>query len=215
MEVTTESADGALIAKAGGRIDGTNAGDFESAMQAAFTDSSDAVVLDCEELTYISSAGLRAILRIAKDLNRRTVKFMLCALSDPIREVFQISGFDKIITIHDTRSGALEAHCLVGAALAGRPRRPPTQPPHHDDRVIGGVYDKAAANVVGAALGRPLLAARAAPPCRPAQNEPRCRASRPTDPATPCPRSRVRPRTPSLRRFLRRHGRAATSPRRA
>jgi anti-sigma B factor antagonist len=109
MEVTTESDNGTLIAKAGGRIDGTNAGDFEDAMKTAARSNDDAVVLDCEGLSYISSAGLRAILRLAKDLNRRAVKFVLCSLSDPIREVFQISGFDKIITIHASRTVALES----------------------------------------------------------------------------------------------------------
>ena len=109
MEVTTENENGTLIARAGGRIDGTNAAEFENAMQAAIGGTEGAVVLDCEELSYISSAGLRAILRIAKDLNRRAVKFVLCSLSDPIREVFQISGFDKIINIHASRSGAVSA----------------------------------------------------------------------------------------------------------
>ena len=107
MEVTTESDNGTVIAKAGGRIDGTNAADFENAIQSAVGGIEGAVVLDCEGMSYISSAGLRAILRIAKDLNRRAVKFVLCSLSDPIREVFQISGFDKIIAIHPTRTGAL------------------------------------------------------------------------------------------------------------
>ena len=109
MEVTTENENGTLIAKAVGRIDGTNAAEFENALQAAIGGGEAAVVLDCEALSYISSAGLRAILRIAKDLNRRTVKFVLCSLSDPIREVFQISGFDKIINIHADRGGAVSA----------------------------------------------------------------------------------------------------------
>ena len=109
MEVTTENENGTLIASAGGRIDGTNAAEFENAMQAAIGSTEGAVVLDCEGLSYISSAGLRAILRIAKDLTRRAVKFVLCSLSDPIREVFQISGFDKIINIHPDRSGAVSA----------------------------------------------------------------------------------------------------------
>ena len=109
MEVTTDNENGTLVARAGGRIDGTNANDFESAMQTAVSSSQGAVVLDCEGLSYISSAGLRAILRIAKEMNRRAVKFVLCSLSDPIREVFQISGFDKIITIHPTRTGALSS----------------------------------------------------------------------------------------------------------
>ena len=107
MELQVETHNGTLITKAEGRIDGTNAGEFEDAMQAALSESKDAVVLDCEDLSYISSAGLRAVLRIAKDLQKRAVKFALCSLTGPIQEVFQISGFDKIITIHASRTAAL------------------------------------------------------------------------------------------------------------
>jgi len=109
MELHVETQNGTLITKAEGRIDGSNAGEFEDAMQVAISESGSAVVLDCEDLSYISSAGLRAVLRIAKDLQKRAVKFSLCSLSGPIQEVFQISGFDKIITIHDSRTGALAA----------------------------------------------------------------------------------------------------------
>ncbi len=109
MEVTTENDNGTLIAKAGGRIDGANAADFANALQEAVGGSEAAIVLDCEELSYISSAGLRAILGVVKDLNRRAVKFAMCSLSDPIREVFRISGFDKIVTIHSDRGGAVSA----------------------------------------------------------------------------------------------------------
>ena len=56
--------------------------------------------MDLEKLSYISSAGLRALLTIAKNLMGRGAKLALCAMSDQIREVFAISGFDKIIPIH-------------------------------------------------------------------------------------------------------------------
>lgn len=109
MEVTTGNENGTLIARVGGRIDGANAAEFENAMRQAIVGTEVAVVLDCEALSYISSAALRAILRIAKDLNRQAVEFALRSLSDPIREVFRISGFDKIIYIHPNRSGTVSA----------------------------------------------------------------------------------------------------------
>ena len=62
MEISTETRNGALIAKAEGRIDGANARDFESAVQSAVRDCEVPVIIDCENLSYISSAGLRAIL---------------------------------------------------------------------------------------------------------------------------------------------------------
>lgn len=109
MEISTETRNGALIAKVEGRIDGANARDFESAVQTAARDCEGAVIIDCENLSYISSAGLRAILLIARMLGKRQVKFALCSLSDPIADIFQISGFDQIISTHSSRDEALAA----------------------------------------------------------------------------------------------------------
>ena len=57
-----------LVLMADGRVDGTNATEFQDAMKSEIVDSDRAVILDLENLTYISSAGLRVVLLIAKDL---------------------------------------------------------------------------------------------------------------------------------------------------
>ncbi len=90
-----------------GRVDGTTAREFHEKLDAAVTPEDDAVILDMERLSYISSAGLRVVLIIAKALQRQNSKFAICALSVAIREVFQMSGFDKIIPVHDSRVEAL------------------------------------------------------------------------------------------------------------
>ena len=109
MEINTERMEGVLVAKAWARIDGANARDFEKAMKGAIGKSDGAVVIDFEDLSYISSAGLRALLVIAKNLQNRDTAFAICALADPVRAVFEISGFDKIIAIHSTTAEALAA----------------------------------------------------------------------------------------------------------
>lgn len=107
MQMNTERENETLIVKAEGRIDGTNAHEFEDALKAAISDDDRAVIIDFDSLSYISSAGLRIILVTAKALWKRDVKLMLCSLSGPIREIFEISGFDQIIPLHDTRTKAL------------------------------------------------------------------------------------------------------------
>ena len=52
---------------------------------------------------------MRVILLTAKGLQSSGVKFVLCSMNESIREVFQISGFDKIIPIHGSQSEALAA----------------------------------------------------------------------------------------------------------
>jgi len=109
VNVTTERIDDVLSADVEGRIDGPNVVQFEEAVRTAIEDSDRAVIMDFEKLVYISSAGLRAILLTAKSLQNRDAKLLLCSLSDRIREVFEISGFDKILPIHPSKAEALDS----------------------------------------------------------------------------------------------------------
>ena len=109
MDINTERDGATLIAKAGGRVDGTNASDFQDALRDVITPDDKAVILNFEELSYISSAGLRVILLTAKDMRTANVKFAVCSLSQSVRDVFTISGFDQIIDIHDSQDAAVSA----------------------------------------------------------------------------------------------------------
>ena len=75
MEISTERKGDVLVAGAQDRIDGANAREFQEALQAVIDDSDRAVVLDLEQLTYISSAGLRVILLMGRMLQRQNGKF--------------------------------------------------------------------------------------------------------------------------------------------
>ena len=109
MGINAERADGTVIAKADGRVDSSNSREFHSELEAVVADSDSALVLDFEDVSYISSAGMRVILLTAKSLQKSGVKFVLCSMNDSIREVFKISGFDRIIDIHDSQPDALLA----------------------------------------------------------------------------------------------------------
>ena len=107
IEVKAERQDSTLTACLTGRIDASNALEFENAITSNITEGDRAVILDFENLTYISSSGLRIVLTTAKTLWKRDAKFALCSLSNQIREIFKISGFDKIINVHTSRAEAL------------------------------------------------------------------------------------------------------------
>ena len=100
---------GTLVAKAAGRVDGVNAREFQDALQSVITECNRTVVLDLARLTYISSAGLRVILLVAKMLQRRDGNLAVCSLSGPVSEVFKISGFDQIIQTYDSQTEAIAA----------------------------------------------------------------------------------------------------------
>ena len=105
--IKTERQGTVLVAITEDRIDGANAREFQDALQAAISDADSAVVLDLERLAYISSAGLRVILLVAKTLQRQDKRLAVCSLSGPVLEVFEISGFDKIIQTHESQSEAV------------------------------------------------------------------------------------------------------------
>lgn len=109
MGINAERANGTVIAKADGRIDSSNSREFHSELEAVVAASDAALVIDFEGVEYISSAGMRVILLTAKSLQKTGIKFALCSMNDSIREVFKISGFDKIIEIHHSQAEALSA----------------------------------------------------------------------------------------------------------
>ncbi len=107
MKMTAERQDGVLSIRVDGRIDGSNAIAFQEAVRTAVEDRDRVMIMECEELSYISSAGLRTVLLTAKALSNRDVRFALCALSDDVLEVFENAGFDKIIAIYLSKAEAL------------------------------------------------------------------------------------------------------------
>ncbi len=109
MQISSERDGSALIVAVDGRIDGSNSQEFQDRFEEVVGDDDSAVVLDMDKLTYISSSGLRATLLLARKLQRQQAKFAICALSPSIKEVFEISGFDRIIQVHASREEATQA----------------------------------------------------------------------------------------------------------
>jgi len=91
--------DNFLIAGLSGRMDAITATDFTTQLEKWIAEGQKNFTVDCSQLDYISSAGLRAILIIAKQLTTTGGKLQLAALQESVQTVFEISGFNKIIPI--------------------------------------------------------------------------------------------------------------------
>ena len=57
------------------------------------------LILNFEELNYISSAGLRVVLLAAKQLKLRKQNLLIAGLKGPVKDVFELSGFCSIFKI--------------------------------------------------------------------------------------------------------------------
>ena len=109
MELSGERSGDVLVLTPEGRIDGSNSADFESAVMQKIDEGSDSILLDFGGISYISSAGLRAVLILAKKLNQAKGKFALCSMQPSVQSVFEVSGFVQIINVHPGRGEALTA----------------------------------------------------------------------------------------------------------
>lgn len=109
VQVKWERKNGILIAMLIGHIDSSNANRFQRIVESGIDAEDQELILDFERVFFISSAGLRISLVISRKFNDSSKKFGICTLSDPIRNVLAISGFDQIIPIYDSRAAAINA----------------------------------------------------------------------------------------------------------
>ena len=109
IEVVEERDGDALVLLPVDRLDGGNAHSFESIIMEFINSGERQVIVDFSRLESISSAGLRVLLIVAKALKAQEGTLALCTMSDDIKQVFQISGIDRIIPVRASREAALEA----------------------------------------------------------------------------------------------------------
>ncbi len=110
MNVRIEALAEATYVTPEGRLDFDAAPGFREAIERVLGGAGKApaaVIIDGAALEYVSSAGLRAFLLIARAAQRAGTSFALCALQPAVRDVLELSGFSRIIAVHADRATAL------------------------------------------------------------------------------------------------------------
>ena len=92
-----------------GRIDSTSSDRFQALLEEGFSAGPGGLLMDFERVSYISSAGLRVCLVLAKRLRSTGQALAMCSLSDVNREIVAVSGFDKLIVVHEDPETAIAA----------------------------------------------------------------------------------------------------------
>jgi len=107
MEINTSNINGVTVFEISGHLNANNAKDFESSLMLSIDSGNKKIITDLNKLEYISSAGLRVFLLIAKKIGN-TGFIKLCSLQQQVNEVFHMSGFDSIFSIYQDREEALK-----------------------------------------------------------------------------------------------------------
>ena len=99
MEVKITNQSGKILAAVSGRIDTTTAEKFQQDIAPLMQGDNPDIELDCSELVYTSSQGLRLLLILQKSVMARQGKLMIKGLQPMVKEVFDITGFSNIFNI--------------------------------------------------------------------------------------------------------------------
>jgi anti-sigma B factor antagonist len=109
MELDETKVGAALVIAPTGRLDSVSTAAFEAALYDRIDTGPSAIVLDLAGVPFVSSAALRTFLTASRRLGEGGAQMLFCGLRENVREVFRVSGFDGIFTIHADRAAALAA----------------------------------------------------------------------------------------------------------
>lgn len=99
MEVTINKQNEKTLVTLDGRVDSTNADQFQRDITPLMDGDKPDIDIDCAGMTYTSSQGLRVFLLLQKSVMSRNGKMVLRDMNPRVKEVFDITGFSNIITI--------------------------------------------------------------------------------------------------------------------
>lgn len=107
MQITEREQNGITVFVLEGRVDSTGAAELDDTLQSATAAGKHRLVLDMANVTYINSAGLRALADILTQCRADDGDLRLVALNPKVERVFKIIGFDKFFRAYDTIESAL------------------------------------------------------------------------------------------------------------
>jgi len=107
MTIDQVQVDGKAVLRVAGRMDIESAASLEGACDACIADGFTKLVLDLEELVYISSMGLRLVVAIAKKLKEKGGSLRICGAVGLVRQVLEITRVNRVIPMHESLESAL------------------------------------------------------------------------------------------------------------
>jgi anti-anti-sigma factor len=104
MQLTVQKAPPVLVVELKGKLDANSCPAFETEMLQLLEGGDKLILMDCQGLSFVASAGLRVFLMAAKRLRASGGKLAFAGLQRAVDQVFQISGFSALFAIYKTRA---------------------------------------------------------------------------------------------------------------
>lgn len=110
MNIKQETEGNIVILALEGRLDTLNFPILEKEMTALIEKDQKHIILDCQDLDYVSSSGLRILLKSLKQVEAAHGRFTISGLQPQITQIFKISGFDHLFEIYSGRQEAVASY---------------------------------------------------------------------------------------------------------
>ena len=108
MEMLEARRNDILVLALKGRLGATSVPSVRNHLQERIDQGERRFAVDAAGLTYISSSGLSLLLQVAKRLEERSGRIVLCALQEPVKRILQIAGFMSLFSIFNSSEEAIQ-----------------------------------------------------------------------------------------------------------
>lgn len=109
MHIDDVPLNGVTIVAPAGRIDTTTAPALERHLDGLLAAGERRLVVDFSAVDYISSAGLRVLLALARQIRDGGGALALCGVTGAVQQVFELAGFLPLFTVCESREAAARA----------------------------------------------------------------------------------------------------------
>ena len=99
MKIKVEKQNTVVTVYLKGRLDTLAAQEVSKQLESLTEDASGTIIMDCTEMSYISSSGLRIFLTLRKAAAEKGGKVIVRGISNDIRSVFMMTGFLNLFEI--------------------------------------------------------------------------------------------------------------------
>jgi anti-anti-sigma factor len=99
MDIKITAQPACTVLSLGGRLEATQAGEVQAAVEKAIKEGPPNLVLDCAGLSYVASMGLRCFMLAQKLTREAKGKAVFTGLNDNVRMIFDLTGFDKLVQV--------------------------------------------------------------------------------------------------------------------
>ena len=108
MKFSSTKSNNIVIIRIEGKLDANTSEEFQRNMTGLLTKGEKKFAIDCSELEFVSSAGIRAFLWIAKELQKLEGSLSISSLNDNVSRVFNITNLRSVFPIYNSTDEAIK-----------------------------------------------------------------------------------------------------------